>query len=41
MQGGMMECGMMKRSAQTADAVKELQKQVAEMRAIMEQMSKK
>jgi hypothetical protein len=41
MSGGMMECPMMKRSAQTADAVKQLQQQVAEMRAMMEQMSKR
>src|SRR5688572_15721413 len=41
MQGGMMECPMMQRSAQTADAVKQLQQQVAEMRAMMEQMTKR
>ena len=45
MQGGMMQggmqCGMMQRSAQTADAVKQLQQQVAEMRTMLEQMSKR
>ncbi len=39
MQGG-MQCGMMQRSAQTAEAVKQLQQQVAEMRTMLEQMSK-
>ncbi len=41
MQGGMMGCPMMQRSAQMADAVKQLQQQVTEMRAMMEQMSKR
>ncbi len=40
MQGGMMQCPMMQRSAQTADAIKQLQQQVAEMRTMLEQMSK-
>ena len=41
MQGGIMECPMMKRSAETAATVKQLQQQVAEMRTMMEQMTKR
>ena len=41
MQGGMMQCPMMQRSAQSAEAVKQLQQQVAEMRMMLDQMSKK
>jgi hypothetical protein len=40
MQGGMMQCGMMLRSAQTAEELKQLRQQVAEMRTMLEQMSK-
>ncbi len=39
MQGG-MQCGMMQRSAQTAEDIKQLRQQVAEMRTMLEQMSK-
>lgn len=39
-QGGMMQCPMMQRSAQSAEAVKQLQQQVTEMRTMLEQMSK-
>ena len=40
MQGGMMQCPMMQRSAQTAEEIKQLRQQVAEMRTMLEQMSK-
>jgi hypothetical protein len=41
MQGGMMQCPMMQRSAQTAEEIKLLRQQVAEMRTMLEQMSKR
>ena len=40
MMGGMMQCPMMQRGAQTADAVKQLQQQVTELRSMLEQIAK-